>query len=92
LPDGVSAPEKLARLQRLQSQLDLQYRKISESMVGGVERVLIESPSRKDQAELAGRTANNRVVNFPGRLELVGSFAEVRITAALAHTLRGELA
>jgi tRNA-2-methylthio-N6-dimethylallyladenosine synthase len=91
LPDGVSPSEKLARLQRLQAQLDLQYQKISESMVGGVERVLIESPSRKDQTELAGRTANNRIVNFPGAAGLIGSFAEVRVTAALAHTLRGEL-
>ncbi|HEV7477321.1 MAG TPA: tRNA (N6-isopentenyl adenosine(37)-C2)-methylthiotransferase MiaB, partial [Burkholderiales bacterium] len=92
LPDGVSPAEKLARLQRLQAQLDLQYQKISESMVGGVERVLVESPSKKDQAELAGRTANNRVVNFPGGLELIGSFAEVRVTAALSHTLRGQIA
>jgi tRNA-2-methylthio-N6-dimethylallyladenosine synthase len=79
-------------LQRLQAQLDLQYQKISESMVGGVERVLVESPSKKDRAELAGRTANNRVVNFPGGLELIGSFAEVRVTAALSHTLRGQIA
>jgi tRNA-2-methylthio-N6-dimethylallyladenosine synthase len=92
LPDAVSPSEKLARLQRLQAQLDLQYQKISESMVGGVERVLIESPSRKDQAELAGRTGNNRIVNFPAGKPLIGSFAEVRVTAALAHTLRGELA
>jgi tRNA-2-methylthio-N6-dimethylallyladenosine synthase len=91
LPDEVSPSEKLARLQRLQAQLDLQYQKTSESMVGGVERVLIESPSKKDRAELAGRTANNRIVNFPGAAGLIGSFAEVRVTAALAHTLRGEL-
>jgi tRNA-2-methylthio-N6-dimethylallyladenosine synthase len=91
LPDGVSPSEKLARLQRLQAQLDLQYQKISESMVGGVERVLIESPSKRDRAELAGRTANNRIVNFPGGEDLIGSFAEVRVTAALSHTLRGQL-
>jgi tRNA-2-methylthio-N6-dimethylallyladenosine synthase len=91
LPDEVSPSEKLARLQRLQAQLDLQYQKTSESMVGGVERVLIESPSKKDRAELAGRTANNRIVNFPGAAGLIGSFAEVRVTGALAHTLRGQL-
>jgi tRNA-2-methylthio-N6-dimethylallyladenosine synthase len=91
LPDEVSPYEKLARLQRLQAQLDLQYKKISESMVGGVERVLIESPSKKDPTELAGRTANNRIVNFPGDAQLIGSFAEVRVTGALAHTLRGQL-
>jgi tRNA-2-methylthio-N6-dimethylallyladenosine synthase len=91
LPDEVSPSEKLARLQRLQAQLDLQYQKTSESMVGGVERVLIESPSKKDRAELAGRTANNRIVNFPGAAGLIGSFAEVRVTGAFAHTLRGQL-
>jgi tRNA-2-methylthio-N6-dimethylallyladenosine synthase len=92
LPDGVSHAEKLERLQRLQAQVDLQYGNISESMIGGVERVLVESRSRKDRAELAGRTANNRIVNFPGGEELIGSFAEVRITSALSHTLRGEAA
>jgi tRNA-2-methylthio-N6-dimethylallyladenosine synthase len=91
LPDNTSVEEKSGRLTRLQAQLDLQYQKISESMVGGVERVLIESPSKKDQAELAGRTANNRIVNFPAGKALIGSFAKVRVTAALAHTLRGQL-
>ena len=92
LPDNTSVEEKSRRLTRLQAQLDLQYRKISESMVGGVERVLVESPSKKDQAELAGRTANNRIVNFPAGQALIGSFAEVRVTAALSHTLRGQIA
>jgi tRNA-2-methylthio-N6-dimethylallyladenosine synthase len=54
--------------------------------------VLVEGPSKKSRADLAGRTANNRVVNFPGAAELAGQFADVRITAALSHTLRGELA
>jgi tRNA-2-methylthio-N6-dimethylallyladenosine synthase len=91
LPDGVSAQEKSERLARLQAQLDAQARAISERMVGTSERVLVESVSKKNAAELSGRTANNRVVNFPAGDELIGSFAEVRVTAALAHTLRGEL-
>ena len=91
LPDAVSHSEKLERLQRLQAQLEIQYQAASEAMVGGVERVLVESSSRKSQSELAGRTANNRIVNFPGEAALVGSFAGVRVTAALAHSLRGEL-
>jgi tRNA-2-methylthio-N6-dimethylallyladenosine synthase len=92
LPDETPREEKLERLQRLQAQLDAQARAVSRAMVGRTERVLVEGPSRKDPRELAGRTGNNRVVNFPGAATLAGGFAEVRITAALAHSLRGELA
>jgi len=92
LHDDVSRAEKVDRLQRLTAQIDAQARKVSEAMVGGVQRVLVESVSKKDRSELAGRTANNRVVNFPGDAALVGAFADVRITAALTHTLRGEMA
>jgi tRNA-2-methylthio-N6-dimethylallyladenosine synthase len=92
LADGVPAAEKLARLQRLQAQLEAQYRKVSDSMVGGVERVLVEGRSARSEVEMAGRTGNNRIVNFAGHAEHIGSFAEVRITAALSHSLRGELA
>ena len=91
LPDGVTHSEKLQRLQRLQAQLDAQAHAVSESMVGSTERILVEAHSKKDVRELQGRTANNRVVNFAGAAGLIGSFAEVRISAALAHTLRGEL-
>jgi tRNA-2-methylthio-N6-dimethylallyladenosine synthase len=91
LQDAVPDSEKAERLQRLQAQLDAQARAVAERMVGGVERVLVESPSRKNQSELAGRTANNRIVNFPGDAGLIGSFAGVRVSAALAHSLRGEL-
>jgi tRNA-2-methylthio-N6-dimethylallyladenosine synthase len=61
-------------------------------MVGTTQRVLIESVSKKNAAELSGRTGNNRVVNFAASRDLIGSFARVRVTAALAHTLRGERA
>jgi tRNA-2-methylthio-N6-dimethylallyladenosine synthase len=92
LPDEVSHSEKLARLQRLQAQLERQFQAVSESMVGSTQRVLIEGRSKRSLAELAGRTGNNRVVNFPGAERLMHSFVEVRIAAALHHTLRGELA
>jgi tRNA-2-methylthio-N6-dimethylallyladenosine synthase len=92
LPDPVPQAEKRERLQRLQAQLDAQAASASAAMVGRVERVLVEGPAKKNAAELAGRTANNRVVNFPGPARLAQRYAEVRITAALAHTLRGELA
>ncbi|HJS38276.1 MAG TPA: tRNA (N6-isopentenyl adenosine(37)-C2)-methylthiotransferase MiaB [Burkholderiales bacterium] len=92
LPDPTPRADKLERLQRLQAQLDAQARAVSEAMVGKSERVLVEGPSRRDARELAGRTGNNRVVNFAGPAALAGRFAEVRITAARAHSLRGELA
>jgi len=91
LPDPTPREVKLQRLQRLQAQLEAQSRSISERMVGSVERVLVEGPSRKNPAELAGRTGNNRVVNFPGAADLIHAFVEVKITCALPHSLRGEL-
>jgi tRNA-2-methylthio-N6-dimethylallyladenosine synthase len=87
LADEVPLQEKKERLFRLQEQLDAQARAVSEAMVGTVQRVLVEGPSARDAAELAGRTANNRIVNFRGT---GAGFQDVRVTAALAHTLRGE--
>jgi tRNA-2-methylthio-N6-dimethylallyladenosine synthase len=91
LPDAATREQKLERLQRLQAQLEAQARAVSERMVGSTQRVLVEGPSKKNPAELAGRTGNNRVVNFPGDGALRHSFVELRITAALPHSLRGEL-
>ena len=91
LRDEVTREEKLQRLQRLQSQLEAQARVIGERMVGATERVLVERTSRKNHAELAGRTGNNRVVNFPGSPSLINTYVNLRITAALPHSLRGEL-
>ena len=90
LPDEVSHQEKVQRLMRLQAQLEAQARMVSEAMVGTTQRVLVESLSRKLDTELQGRTANNRVVNFPGAAALHHSYMDVRITAALSHSLRGE--
>jgi tRNA-2-methylthio-N6-dimethylallyladenosine synthase len=91
LPDDVTQEEKQQRLARLQAQLDGQARAISETMVGSVQRVLVERPAKKDARELAGRTENNRWVNFAGPQELIGRFADVEITAALRNSLRGRL-
>ena len=91
LPDAVPHAVKLEHLKRLQARIDRQARAISEAMVGTVQRILVEGRSRKDPAEMAGRSANNRTVNFSGGLELAGNFADVRITRVLAHSLRGEL-
>ena len=88
LADPVSHAEKLARLRRLQAQIDAQAHAISESMVGTVQRALVEGPSARDPAELAARTTNNRTVNFAGDRTLVGRFADLRITEARRHSLR----
>ena len=91
LPDTTPAEVKEARLAELQARLDAQGAAARARMLGSVEAVLVEGPSSKDAAELAGRTANNRLVNFPGAATLIGSMVTLRITAAKAHTLRGEL-
>jgi tRNA-2-methylthio-N6-dimethylallyladenosine synthase len=90
LPDDVPQAEKQARLARLQAQINHQAQIISRRMVGEVHRVLVEGPSRKDPTQLAGRTENNRVVNFTGSPSLIGGFQDVRITEALPNSLRGE--
>ncbi|MGD9299326.1 MAG: tRNA (N6-isopentenyl adenosine(37)-C2)-methylthiotransferase MiaB [Thiohalocapsa sp.] len=92
LPDDVPHAVKQARLARLQQQINHQAQVISRRMVGETHRVLVEGPSRKDPAQLAGRTENNRVVNFAGPASLIGAFADLRITEALPNSLRGELA
>jgi tRNA-2-methylthio-N6-dimethylallyladenosine synthase len=91
LPDALSHDEKSARLQRLQALIETQAREAAEAMVGTIQRVLVEGLSRKSDAELSARTANNRVVNFPGPQNLTNSYVDVRVTAALHHSLRGEL-
>ncbi|HZD20196.1 MAG TPA: tRNA (N6-isopentenyl adenosine(37)-C2)-methylthiotransferase MiaB [Burkholderiales bacterium] len=90
LPDALAQDDKLARLQRLQLQIQSQADAIAERMVGSVQRVLVEGVSRKRSDELAARTGNNRVVNFAGEPDLIGRFLDVRVTARAAHSLRGE--
>jgi tRNA-2-methylthio-N6-dimethylallyladenosine synthase len=90
LPDDTPHEVKLARLRELQALLDAQASSISTGMLGTTQRVLVESVSKKDGRELAGRTDNNRIVNFAGAPRLIGQFVDVTITAALSHTLRGK--
>jgi tRNA-2-methylthio-N6-dimethylallyladenosine synthase len=92
LPDEVEPAVKQERLARLQAQLETQAHTISASMVGTRQRILIERPAKKNARELAGRTANNRWVNFAGPATLLGRFVDVIVTDALAHSLRGRLA
>ena len=89
LPDEATQEEKLLRLQRLQAQLEAQARATSERMVGTIEQVLVEGAAKKNAGELAGRTGNNRTVNFAGTADLIGRSVPVRITEARSHSLRG---
>ena len=91
LPDPVPSQVKKERLSRLQSRINELGSAVSESMVGSVQSVLVERPSKKDARQLSGRTENNRVVNFWADHDLIGQFAQVRITEALPNSLRGEL-
>ena len=94
LTDDTPQTEKLRRLQQLQAAVEANVRRISDSRVGSVQRILVEGTSRKSAAELMGRTECNRIVNFdggPASARLVGQMIDVRITQALPHSLRGEV-
>jgi len=91
LSDDTGEKQKTDRLMRLQKRIDALAFAVSEAMVGTVQQVLVEGRAKKDAHELAGRTANNRVVNFAGSERMIGRFVDVRITAALPHSLRGEV-
>jgi len=71
--------------------LNKQTLAISEGMIGTIQRVLVERLSRNSFTEVAGRTENNRVVNFEGSPELIGQFVDVEITEGLTNSLRGKL-
>nr|MBS0020257.1 tRNA (N6-isopentenyl adenosine(37)-C2)-methylthiotransferase MiaB [Gammaproteobacteria bacterium] len=92
LPDPVPAQVKKERLAVLQACLSAHGATISHNMVGTVQRVLVERQAKKDAGELAGRTENNRVVNFPGPQHLIGYFVEILITEAFPNSLRGKMA
>jgi tRNA-2-methylthio-N6-dimethylallyladenosine synthase len=91
LPDDVTHEEKQQRLETLQARVNAQSMEISRRMVGTVQRVLVERPSRKNSQQLAGRTENMRWVNFDGPPTLINQFADVVITEALPNSLRGRL-
>jgi tRNA-2-methylthio-N6-dimethylallyladenosine synthase len=90
-PDDVPHAVKQERLAILQARINQQALTISEGMVGTIQRVLVERPSKKDPRQLAGRTENMRWVNFDGPPALMGRFVDVLITEALPHSLRGRL-
>jgi tRNA-2-methylthio-N6-dimethylallyladenosine synthase len=92
LPDDVPHEVKQARLERLQGHIDRNSLAISRAMVGSVQRVLVERPSKRDARQLAGRTGNNRWVNFDGPPSLIGRFVDLLVTDAQPNSLRGRLA
>src|SRR3954471_3277858 len=91
LRDETPHAVKLDRLMRLQARLQALYQGYSNKMLGSIQRVLVEGRARKNPAELAGRTENNRVVNFPGSARLVGHYVEVEIIGVFPHSLRGQV-
>lgn len=91
LPDTLSMDVKKQRLAILQNRILLNAKRISESMVGSIQTILVTGPSKKNPAEFSGRTENNRVVNFKGDPGLVGQMLKVKITESLPNSLRGEV-
>ncbi len=91
LPDDVPHEVKQGRLAALQQRIDQQALAISRSMVGSLQRVLVEKPARRNPRQLAGRTENMRWVNFDGPAALIGRFVDLRVTEAMPNSLRGRL-
>ena len=94
LQDDTPHDVKLKRLHHLQAVIEANVKRIGDSKLDTVQRILVERPARKDATEMAGRSECNRVVNFPAGpngMRLVGQMVDVRINTALSHSLRGEL-
>jgi tRNA-2-methylthio-N6-dimethylallyladenosine synthase len=91
LQDDTPDMVKRRRLERLQAAINTNARRISEAMIGSTQRVLVEGPSRRNPAELTGKTENMRPVNFAAPARLVGTFVDLTITDALANSLRGRV-
>jgi tRNA-2-methylthio-N6-dimethylallyladenosine synthase len=91
LADHTPHEVKLRRLQHLQSVINHNISRISESRLGTVQRLLVEGVSKRDNGELMGRTECNRVVNFAGSARLIGQMVDVRITETRSYTLRAEV-
>lgn len=91
LPDDVPMDVKKQRLYELQELLNEQTNAFSQAMIGTTQRVLVERLSRRSTSQVSGRTENNRVVNFEGDLNMIGTFVDVKIEEALTNSLRGSL-
>lgn len=90
MPDDVTLATKKQRLAILQDRIQQQSQGIGRKMVGSVQRILVEGPSRKNIMELCGRTENNRIVNFEGDHRSIGGFVDVEITEVHTNSIRGK--
>lgn len=91
LPDDTPHAEKVLRLEALNEVIEAETARINQSMLGSVQRCLVEGVSKKDPDQLQARTANNRVVNFTGHPRLINQMVELEITEAHTFSLRGEI-
>ncbi|OAM41415.1 tRNA (N6-isopentenyl adenosine(37)-C2)-methylthiotransferase MiaB [Eikenella sp. NML97-A-109] len=91
LPDDTPHEEKVRRLEALNEVIEAETARINQTMLGTVQRCLVEGVSKKDPDQIQARTANNRVVNFTGDVSLINQMVEIEITEAFTFSLRGEL-
>lgn len=91
LDDSVTIEEKKHRLAILQRRINEQTQAKSQAMQDTTQKVLVTGRAKKTPQDMSGRTENNRVVNFVGDEQLVGSFVDVQITEVLPNSLRGEM-
>jgi tRNA-2-methylthio-N6-dimethylallyladenosine synthase len=91
LPDETLDATKHERLARLQNVINENARRVNAAMIGSIQNVLVEKPSKKNPNEMSGRTENMRYVNFPGDARMIGQFIDVEITQAMTNSLRGRV-
>ncbi|MET1254519.1 tRNA (N6-isopentenyl adenosine(37)-C2)-methylthiotransferase MiaB [Aliikangiella maris] len=89
--DSTPLEIKKERLALLQQRLNQQAQAHARRMLNTTQRILVEGPSKKDPMKLAGRTENNRIVNFDGQPSMIGQFVDVVITEVLPNSLRGQV-
>ena len=90
LPDDTPHAEKVRRLEALNEVIEAETARINQTMIGTVQRCLVEGISKKDPDQLQARTANNRVVNFTGTPDMINQMIDLEITEAYTFSLRGK--
>ena len=90
LPDDVKSSVKKHRLSLIQDKLNKNTEEISKSMIGSIQKVLVEGPSKKGPT-LSGRTENMRTAHFIGNSDLIGKLVSVKITDGVGNSLKAEL-
>ena len=90
LPDDVKSSVKKHRLSLIQDKLNTNTEEISKSMIGSIQKVLVEGLSKKGET-LSGRTENMRTAHFIGNSDLIGKIVSVKITHGIGNSLKAEL-